>query len=162
MIVWFLSYTVSLKMISYQTGVMEGNLKFSPVIMAIPLSLVLTFSIVMVFSILMLFMVQLLSNFSIFMTARLREKIVKSQFYLFSTRSFYIIPLMLPILILTGLLSQPIFRMALIADSSFISDCGEKLKNKMYLRMDSHSCIVSTLDVNVFSSSPDIIKSEKP
>ncbi|WP_416412988.1 hypothetical protein [Pantoea sp. App145] len=160
-VIWFLAYTISLKLISYQTGIIEDNLKFSPAIMAIPLSLVLAFGIIMFFSMSMISILQVVSYFSLFMTTRFKTKIVRSRFYLFSTRSFYIVPLLAPIVILTAFVSGPVFKIALLADSSFISDCGEKEKDKMYLRIDSHSCMVSTLDVNVFTSQPVIIKSEK-
>lgn len=160
-VIWFSAYVISLKFLSYQTGIMEENLKFSPAIMAIPLSLVLAFAIIMVLSMSMMLMLQVLSHFSIFMTTRLKNKVVESRFYLFSTRSIYIIPLLAPVIVLTVFISGPVFKMALLSDSSFISDCGEKKKDKMYLRIDSHSCMVSTLDVNVFTSQPEIIKSEK-
>lgn len=160
-VIWFSAYVISLKFLSYQTGIMEGNLKFSPAIMAIPLSLVLAFAIIMFLSMSMMLMLQLLSYFSIFMTTRIKNKVVESRFYLFSTRSIYIIPLLVPVIVLTAFVSGPVFKMALLSDSSFISDCGEKKKDKMYIRIDSHSCMVSTLDVNVLTSQPEIIKSEK-
>lgn len=160
-VIWFLAYTISLKLISYQTGITEESLKFSPAIMAIPLSLTLVFSIIMIFSMSMIFMLQILSYFSLLMTESLKTKIVKSHFYFFSTRFFYIIPILFPVLMLTTFVSGPVFKIALLADSSFVSDCGDKKKDKMYLRIDAHSCMVSNLNGNILVSHPEIIKSEK-
>lgn len=159
--IWFLAYALSLKFLSYQTGIMEENLKYSPAIMAIPLSLTLVFCIAMIFSMAMLIALQILSHFSIFMTRTIKDKIVKSKFYLLSTRFLYVIPLLLPFIMLTTFISGPFFKIALLADSSFISDCGEKRKDKMYLRIDSNTCMVSTININFFNSSPEIIKSQK-
>ncbi|WP_405077848.1 hypothetical protein [Pectobacterium versatile] len=160
-IIWFLSYIFSLKSLSYQTGIMEENLKFAPGIIAFPLSLVLMFSIIMIFSLLMLSFLQITSCFSILMTEKFKNKILESQFYLISTRLFYIIPILFPIIAGTSYISEPIVKIALLSDSSFSSDCGEKRRDKMYIRIDSHSCMVSTLDINIFTSPLEIIKSEK-
>jgi hypothetical protein len=150
-----------LKLISYQTGIEETNLKFAPAIMAIPLSLILVFSLVMIFTMSMVILLQILSYFSPFMTSKIKKKIVESKFYLFSTRSFYVIPLLAPVLVIVASVSDPVFKVALLSDSSFISDCGVKQKDKMYIRIDSHSCLVSTLDMNVFRTQPAVIQSEK-
>lgn len=160
-VIWFVAYIISLKLISYQTGIDETNLKFAPAIMAIPLSLILVFCLVMIFTMSMIILLQILSYFSPFMTSKIKTKIVESKFYLFSTRSFYVIPLLAPVLIIIASISAPVFKIALLADSSFISDCGVKRKDKMYIRIDSHSCLVSTLDMNVFKTRPEVIQSEK-
>ena len=160
-IIWFLSYVISLKLISYQTGIEENNLKFAPAIMAIPLSLILVFCLVMISTTSMVILLQIFSYFSPFMTSKIKKIIIESKFYLFSTRSIYVIPLLAPVLIIIASVSDPVFKVALLADSSFISDCGVKRKDKMYVRIDSHSCLVSTLDINVFSTKLEVIKSEK-
>lgn len=160
-VIWFISYIIALKLISYQTGIEESNLKFAPAIMAIPLSLILVFCLVMVFTMSMIVLLQILSYFSQFMTSKIKKRIVESEFYLFSTRLFYVIPLLAPVLIIIASVSDPVFKVALLADSSFISDCGVKQKDKMYIRIDSHSCLASTLDMNVFRTQPAVIQSEK-
>ena len=160
-VIWFFSYIIALKLISYQTGIEESNLKFAPAIMAIPLSLILVFCLVMIFTMSMIVLLQIFSYFTPFMTAKIKKKIVESKFYLFSTRSFYVIPLLAPVLIIIASVSDPVFKVALLADSSFISDCGVKQKDKMYIRIDSHSCLASTLDMNVFRAKPEVIQSEK-
>lgn len=160
-VIWFISYIIALKLISYQTGIEESNLKFAPAIMAIPLSLILVFCLVMVFTMSMIVLLQILSYFSPFMTSKIKKRIIESKFYLFSTRSFYVIPLLAPVLIIIASVSDPVFKVALLADSSFISDCGVKQKDKMYIRIDSHSCLASTLDINVFRTQSAVIQSEK-
>lgn len=159
-VLWFISYTISLKILSYQTGAVEDHLKFSPAVLAFPLSLTLVFAIILFLSFLMLTLLQLLSLSSVFMTSNIKKKITESKFYFFSMRSFYIIPIILPFILSVAYASGPLFKIALLADSTFVSDCGEKKKDKMYLRLDSHSCLVSTLDINIFSSNPELIKVE--
>ncbi|MEN4850549.1 hypothetical protein ABEH01_14105 [Pantoea agglomerans] len=159
-VLWFISYTISLKILSYQTGAVEEHLKFSPAVLAFPLSLILVFAIILFLSFFMLTLLQLLSLSSIFMTSNVKKKITESKFYFFSMRSFYIIPIILPFILSVAYASGPLFKIALLADSTFVSDCGGKKKDKMYLRLDSHSCLVSTLDINIFSSNPELIKVE--
>lgn len=160
-VIWFISYIIALKLISYQTGIEENNLKFAPAVIAIPLSLILVFCLVMIFTMSMIMLLQTLSYFYPFMTSKIKKKIIESKFYLFSTRSFYVIPLLAPVLVIIASVSDPVFKVALLADSSFISDCGVKQKDKMYIRIDSHSCLASTLDMNVFRTQPAVIQSEK-
>ncbi|KAA6101882.1 MULTISPECIES: hypothetical protein [unclassified Pantoea] len=157
-VLWFVSYTISLKLISYQTGALEEHLKFSPAALAFPLSLILVFSIIIILCFLMLTLLQILSLSSIFITSNVKNKIIKSKFYFFAMRSFYIIPITLPVVFSIAYASGPFFKIALLADSTFVSDCGEKKKDKMYLRLDSHSCLVSTLDTDIFSSNPELIE----
>jgi hypothetical protein len=160
-IIWFVAYTVSLKILSYQTGIVEEHLKFSPVVMALPLSIVIVFTLIMVMMALMQCLLHFLPIFSTFMTVKLRSKLMNSRYYQFAVRSFYIIPVIIPFMLSVAYASGPFFKIALLADSSFVSDCGAKQKDKMYLRIDSHSCMVSTLDRNIFNASPEVIISEE-
>lgn len=82
-VLWFVSYTISLKLISYQTGALEEHLKFSPAALAFPLSLILVFSIIIILCFLMLTLLQILSLSSIFITSNVKNKIIKSKFYFF-------------------------------------------------------------------------------
>ena len=159
-VLWFVSYTISLKLLSYQTGAVEEHLKFAPAVLAFPLSLTLVFAIIIFLSFSMIIILQALTLSSIFITSNIKKKIIESKLFIFAMRSFYIIPIILPFVISIAYASGPFFKLALLADSTFVSDCGEKKKNKMYLRLDSHSCLVSTLDIHIFSSKPELIRIE--
>ena len=125
-VLWFVSYTISLKLISYQTGAVEEHLKFAPAVLAFPLSLTLVFAIIIFLSFYMVIILQALTLSSIFITSNIKKKTIESKLFIFAMRSFYIIPIILPFVISIAYASGPFFKLALLADSTFVSDCGEK------------------------------------
>lgn len=158
--VWFLSYIISLKLLSYTTGIGEDKLKFSPVIMAIPVSVILIYFFVLIFSFLMIFVLQILTPFSVFMTTRFKNRIIESKTYAFASRFNYLIILLAPFLLVAIYISPPFMRLALLADSSFISDCGVKEKSKTYIRINQKSCLRFDLNIFTLANDPVVIASE--
>lgn len=159
--IWLSAYVISLKLLSYQTGIPEENLKYSPALIAIPLSLILALIIFLFISLVATFIIIFASYFSPIVKESFKRKISSSRLYLISTRLFYTIPFTFILIFIIAHTYKPILRLALLADSSFISSCGDKKKDKMYLRIDSESCLVSTLDINLLTSEPKIISSEE-
>lgn len=161
LIIWFSSYVLSLKLLSYFTGINEEKLKFAPAIMAIPISVIMMYVLVLLFSFLMIFAMQIMTPFSIFMTTRFKNNILKSRAYDFANRFNHLIILLAPVLLVAVYLSPPFMRLALLADSSFVSDCGSKEKNKSYIRIDKKTCLKFELNFSTLSTDPVVISKIK-
>ena len=163
-VIWFLSYILSLKLLSYSTGIDEEKLKFSPAILAIPVSVIVIYFLILIFSFLMILLMQLVTPFSVFMTTKFKNKILKSDSFNFASRFNYLIILLAPFLLAAVYLAPPFMRLALLADSSFVSDCGPRDKSKSYIRIDEESCLRFDLNFSTLSNDPVIIpsKTKKP
>ncbi|QLH62872.1 hypothetical protein [Serratia symbiotica] len=160
--IWFLSYVISLKVLSYSIGISEDKLKYAPVIMAIPVSIILIYMLIALASLFMLLSIQVLAQLSFFMTTKLKTKITKSEYYIFASRFYYLMVLLVPFLLAVAYISPYFIRVALFTDSTFISDCGEKEKNRTYIRVDDKSCLVFNLNWSVITETPKkIISDEK-
>jgi len=160
--IWFLSYIISLKVLSYSIGISEDKLKYAPVIVAIPVSIILTYMLIALISLFMLLSIHVFAQLSFFMTTKLKTKITKSGYYVFASRFYYLMVLLVPFLLAVAYISPYFIRLALLADSTFISDCGEKEKNRTYIRVDDKSCLVFNLNWSVITETPKkIISDEK-
>lgn len=158
--IWFLSYIISLKALSYSIGISEDKLKYAPVIMAVPVSIILIYMLIALTSLFMLLSIQVLAQLSFFMTTKLKTKITKSGYYIFASKFYYLMVLLVPFLLAVAYISPYFIRLALFADSTFISDCGEKEKNRTYIRVDDKSCLVFNLNWSVITKTPKKIISD--
>lgn len=160
--IWFLSYILSLKILSYSIGISEDKLKYAPAIMAVPISILLVYILIAFLSLFLLLSIQVLAQLSFFMTANLKNKITSSEYYIFASRFYFLMILLIPFSIGAAYISPYFIRLALLADSTFISDCGEKEKNRTYLRVDDKSCLAFDLNWSVITKAPKkIIIDEK-
>lgn len=159
-VIWFLSYIISLKTLSYSIGISEDKLKYAPVIMAVPVSIIIIYILVAVISMLMLLSLQVMAHLSFLMTSKLKEKITNSEYYMFASRLYYLIILLIPFLVATAYISPYFIRLALFSDSTFISDCGVKDRSKTYIRIDDKSCLVFNLNWSVINKDPERIVSK--
>lgn len=157
--IWFLSYIISLKTLSYSIGISEDKLKYAPVIMAVPVSIILIYMLIAFTSLFMLLSLQILAQLSFFMTTKLKAKITNSEYYIFASRFYYLMVLLIPFLLAVAYISPYFIRLALFADSTFISDCGIKGRNKTYIRIDDKSCLSFNLNWSVINKNPEKIAS---
>ncbi|EPS4833318.1 hypothetical protein ACVFDQ_003313 [Enterobacter hormaechei] len=157
-VILFISYILSLKYLSVHMGIEEKYLKFSPTILAIPISLfivvVLIFVASMVYSLLRI----IAGQFSMLVPDGV-EKLNNTSFIKWGDFSIYIVTvLVLPYFIMAYSIDY-FERVSLLADAAFISDCGEMSNSKMYLRKNNKECYVFTLNKNFLTDSPNVIKS---
>ncbi|EBO8292266.1 hypothetical protein D3450_03705, partial [Salmonella enterica] len=157
-VILFISYILSLKYLSVHMGIEEKYLKFSPTILAIPISLfiviVLIFVVSMVYSLLRI----IAGQFSMLVPDGV-EKLNNTSFIKWGDLSIHIVTvLVLPYFIMAYSIDY-VERMSLLADAAFISDCGEMSNGKMYLRKNNKECYVFTLNKNFLTDSPNVIKS---
>ncbi|WP_168385215.1 hypothetical protein [Erwinia amylovora] len=158
-VIWFSSYIISLKILSFSIGISEDKLKYAPVIMAVPVSIIIIYILIAVISLLMLLSLQVMAHLSLFMTTKLKNKITNSEYYIFASRFHYLIFLLVPFSLATAYVSPYFIRLALLADSTFISDCGIKDRKKTYIRIDDKSCISFNLNWSVINKDPERIAS---
>lgn len=157
-VILFISYILSLKYLSVHMGIEEKHLKFSPTILAIPISLfivvVLIFVVSMVYSLLRI----IAGQFSMLVPGGV-EKLNNTSFIKWGDFSIHIVTvLVLPYFIMAYSIDY-VERVSLLADAAFISDCGEMSNRKMYLRKNNKECYVFTLNKNFLTDSPNVIKS---
>ncbi|HAU3109406.1 TPA: hypothetical protein JDD34_001459 [Salmonella enterica subsp. diarizonae] len=157
-VILFISYILSLKYLSMHMGIEEKYLKFSPTILAIPISLfivvVLIFVASMVYSLLRI----IAGQFSMLVPDGV-EKLNNTSFIKWGDFSIHIVTvLVLPYFIMAYSIDY-VERVSLLADAAFISDCGEMSNSKMYLRKNNKECYVFTLNKNFLTDSPNVIKS---
>ncbi|EBL7633382.1 hypothetical protein D8S46_12275 [Salmonella enterica subsp. enterica serovar Newport] len=154
----FISYILSLKYLSVHMGIDEKYLKFSPTILAIPISLfivvVVIFIVSMVYSAL-----RILAGQFLMLVPGGVEKLNNTRFIKWGDFSIHIVTvLMLPYFLMVYSIDY-VERVSLLADATFISDCGKISNRKMYLRKNNEECYVFALNKNFLTESPSIIKS---
>lgn len=157
-VILFISYILSLKYLSVHMGIEEKYLKFSPTILAIPISLfivvVLIFVVSMVYSLLRI----IAGQFSMLVPDGV-EKLNNTSFIRWGDFSIHIVTvLVLPYFIMAYSIDY-VERVSLLADAAFISDCGEMSNSKMYLRKNNKECYVFMLNKNFLTDSSNVIKS---
>lgn len=160
-VIWFLSYVLSLKFLSFVTGIEEDNLKFAPVILAVPLSFVIIFTITMLISVLFIIIVHITHQIILFFPEKLRVLARDSHVVNFAERFPNITFLMMPFLLILLMLLPLFVKVGLLADATFVSDCGVKSNNIMYLRIDNEKCYKYTIDRFVFTKDPIVIKNNE-
>ncbi|MEY0256197.1 hypothetical protein AB7X32_20785 [Morganella morganii] len=160
-VVWFVSYVLTLKVLSVIYGIDEEYLKFSPAIVAIPVSIcVMYFFLVLATGISSV--VSIVTGYVIvFFPERIKVNYEQSIFVrvvnmLESLVIFVAIPFFL-----AALSSDYIARIAILSDASFLSDCGAEQRWVMYLRKNNNECYRFTLNRNVFSEQPEIVNSKR-
>ncbi len=160
-VIWFISYLLTLKMLSAIYNIDEEYLKYSPALVAIPVSIcILYFLLIIVASIFSIAGI-IISNFSYFFPIWLKDNYEQSIFVkIIKILQNLIIVLLIPFF-LAALSTDYVARVAILLDASFLSDCGGKQWRVMYLRKNNNECYKFTLDRNVFSEEPSIVKSKK-
>lgn len=157
-VILFISYILSLKYLSVHMGIEEKYLKFSPTILAIPISLfiviVLIFVVSMVYSLLRI----IAGQFSMLVPDGV-EKLNNTSFIKWGDLSIHIVTVLVLLYFIMAYSIDYVERMSLLADAAFISDCGEMSNSKMYLRKNNKECYVFTLNKNFLTDSPNVIKS---
>ncbi|MDD9341349.1 MAG: hypothetical protein PV362_17245 [Providencia heimbachae] len=161
LVIWFISYILALKFLNVFFGINEEYLKFSPAIIAIPVSICVLYLLLMVIT----------SIFSVtcFITNHCADYLPKyskvdyEQFIFFRLSTLFqsltvvaLIPLFLAIL---SLIYSP--KIVILSDASFISDCGVKQWGVMYLRKNNNECYKFTLNSTLFSEPLLTIPSKK-
>ena len=160
-VIWFISYLLTLKMLSAIYNIDEEYLKYSPALVAIPVSIcILYFLLIIVASIFSIAGI-IISNFSYFFPIWLKDNYEQSIFVkIIKILQNLIIVLLIPFF-LAALSTDYVARVAILLDASFLSDCGGKQWRVMYLRKTHNQCYLFPLDRNVFSEEPSIVKSKK-
>lgn len=160
-VVWFISYVLVLKMLSVNYGVDEEYLKFSPAVVAIPVSICVMYIFLVLIIGISTTVAIITGNVVGFLPECVKISYDQSIFVrMFNTLLFLMIVLSIPF-ILSALSSDYVARVAILSDASFVSDCGVKQQRVMYLRKNNNECYRFILDRNIFSKQPVIVNSKK-
>ncbi|POW59041.1 hypothetical protein C3408_05590 [Candidatus Pantoea alvi] len=160
-VIWFVSYVLTLKMLSVIYNVNEEYLKYSPALVAIPVSICVLYFFLIVFTGVSSTIGMITSNFVNFAPKSMKGSYEQSIFVkVVSMLQSLMIVLVMPF-ILAALSTVYVARIAILSDASFLSDCGAKQWGVMYLRKNTDECYKFTLNTNVFSEQPSIVKSKK-
>lgn len=146
-VIWFISYVITLKTLSMFYGVDEEYLKFSPVIVAIPVSICVLYFFLTIAT-------GIFSTVDIII-GYLPECVKASYKQSIFSRIVKILQLLMIVSLIFFILAASslyyVSRVAILSDASFISDCGVKQPGVMYLRKNNNECYRFILDRNVFS-----------
>lgn len=160
-VIWFFSYVLALKMLSMIYSVDEEYLKYSPGLVAIPISVCVLYLFLIVATGLSTILGSIAINVVNFCPKWMKDNYEKSTFVkVVSMLQSLMIVLVIPF-ILAALSAGYVAKIAIFLDASFISDCGAKQGRVMYMRKDNDECYKFTLNRNVFSEPPSIVKSKK-
>ncbi|WP_054177721.1 hypothetical protein [Trabulsiella odontotermitis] len=160
-VIWFISYVLTLKMLSVIYGVDEEYLKFSPAVVAIPISIcVLYFFLVLVAGIFSA-VGMITGNVVGFLPERTKIYYEQSIFVRFVTILQSLVIVVAIPFFLAAISSDYVAKIAILSDASFLSDCGVKQWGVMYLRRNNNECYRFTLNRNLFSEQPVIVNSKK-
>ncbi len=155
-VIWFFSYLIALKILSFASGVSEDDLKYSPAILGVPVSVLLVWVLIMLASALSGMIVSVYSQFSPVIPGDMKQSIESSGFMLLLRRGIYLMILTAPLPVLAVFSTPWIARVALLADASFISPCGAKAADRMYLKINDTQCYRFTLDRHLLTRDPVI------
>lgn len=160
-VVWFISYVLTLKMLSVIYGVDEEYLKFSPAVVAIPISIcVLYFFLVLVAGISSV-VGMITGNVVGFLPERVKVYYEQSIIVRFVTILQSLVIVVAIPFFLAAISSDYVAKIAILSDASFLSDCGVKQWRVMYLRRNNNECYRFTLNRSFFSEQPVIVNSKK-
>ncbi|WMY72734.1 hypothetical protein RHD99_14765 [Buttiauxella selenatireducens] len=160
-VIWFVSYIFSLKILSFTTGIDEDYLKFSPYILAVPVSICIAYMFIVIATGMFGALSILMEPARIILPHGVKASIEKSKFMKAGQLiQFSLVLFVLPF-ILAAYSTDYIARAAILADAKFISDCGGRESATMYLRKSNEECYRFTLDRHVLSHKPETIKSQK-
>jgi len=95
--------------------------------------------------------------FSVFVTINIKRKILGSNLFNFCKNYYYLIIVLSPMYMVVAVLTPYVAKASLLADATYVSDCGPKRYDKMYLKANDHACYELTLDRNFFSADPQLI-----
>lgn len=160
-IIWFISYIVSTKMISYFMDIREEYLKFSPAVVAIPISIMFVFSFVFIFCLIGMTITSAYKQPSVLIPSKIKEKIENSHGMMFLERMPFLLILLILPFSLVGATTPFVLKLSLLTDASFVSDCGVRSAKTVYIRKNSKECYVIKLDTSVMSDKPTVIQKDK-
>lgn len=159
--IWFISYVLTLKMLSVIYGVDEEYLKYSPAVVAIPISICILYFFLVLVAGISSAVGMITGNVVGFLPERAKVYYEQSIFVRFVTiLQSLVIVVAIPFL-LAAISSGYVAKIAILSDASFVSDCGVKQWGVMYLRRNNNECYRFTLNRNVFSEQPVIMNSKK-
>ncbi|KJI59799.1 hypothetical protein, partial [Enterobacter hormaechei] len=160
-VIWFISYVLTLKMLSVIYGVDEEYLKYSPAVVAIPISICILYFFLVLVAGISSAVGMITGNVVGFLPERAKVYYEQSIFVRFVTiLQSLVIVVAIPFL-LAAISSGYVAKIAILSDASFVSDCGVKQWGVMYLRRNNNECYRFTLNRNVFSEQPVIMNSKK-
>jgi len=160
-VIWFVSYVLTLKMLSVIYSVDEEYLKYSPVIVAIPVSICVLYLFLLIATGIISFLGAIASCFIISLPKWIQDNYKQSIFIkVIGMLQSLLIVLVIPC-ILAALSADYVAKIAIFLDASFISDCGAKQGRVMYMRRNDEECYKFTLDKDLFSEQRSIVKSKK-
>lgn len=140
-VIWFVSYILALKTLNVLYGVDEEYLKFSPAIVAIPISIIVVCSFLVfvtsVFSAISMATGNIVGGSPRSLNAANNQSTYNR---MVTTLPFLMIVSFVP-LILAAQSFDYVSRIAILSDASFVSDCGTKKWRVMYLRKIMMSAI---------------------
>lgn len=155
--VWYVSYLLSTKLLSYFFSINESELKFSPGILAVPVSIILIYLLVLVCALFPMVIMQVIPFLSIFISRSIKNRVSESTFYKVCKNYYHLIIVLSPLYILVAFAIPYVVKVSLLADAQFVSDCGPKQHDKMYLTVNEKECYELTLDRNYLFSNPQLI-----
>ncbi len=160
-VIWFISYVLTLKMLSVIYGIDEEYLKFSPAIVAIPISICVLYFFLMLATGISSAIGMITGNIVGFLPVWVKVNYEQSIFVRVVTMLQSLIIVVAIPFFLAALSSDYVARIAILSDASFLSDCGAKQWRVMYLRKNNNECYKFILNRNVFTEKPEILNSKK-
>lgn len=160
-VTWFVSYVLTLKMLSVIYDVNEEYLKYSPGIVAIPVSICVLYFFLVFFTGISSAAGMISGNVVGFLPEWIKVNYEQSIFVKIVALLQYLVVVAAIPFFLAALSSDYVARVAILSDASFISDCGAKQWRVMYLRKNNNECYRFTLNRAVFSEQPVVVNSKK-
>lgn len=157
-VVLFISYILSLKYLSVHMGIDEKYLKFSPTILAIPISLLIVVLLIFVFS-MVYGVLRIVAGQLLILVPGGVEKLNNSGFIKWGDFSGHVVIVLMFPYFLLAYSADYVERAALLVDATFVSDCGEMSSHKMYLRKNNEECYVFIINKNFLTELPGVLKS---
>jgi len=160
-VIWFFSYILTLKVLSLSYSVDEEYLKYSPALVAIPVSICILYLFLMVATVITSTLGMIAIYVVNWLPKWMQEKYEQSTFIKVTNMLQSLMIILVIPFFLAALSAGYVAKIAIFLDASFISDCGAKQGGVMYMRKNNDECYKFNLNRNIFSEPPSIVKSKK-
>ena len=135
----FISGIIALKGLSFILDIEEDKFKFAPIILSVPISIFIAWLIVVGSCLISFVMIPATSIFKI-ISGHIYDWVSNTRFVRLIRNSMYIMVFIAPFIFMIALAFPTLVKIAILSDTNFISDCGEKNLETVYLRINPKEC----------------------
>ncbi|OZS74811.1 hypothetical protein CHI95_09510 [Providencia rettgeri] len=135
----FISGIIALKGLSFILDIEEDKFKFAPIILSVPISIFIAWFIVLSACLISFVIIPATLIFKI-ISDRAYDWVSNTKFIRLIRNSVYIMVFITPFIFIIALAFPILVKIAILSDASFISDCGEKNLETVYLRINTKEC----------------------